>query len=222
MSTLDQQSETPLGKLLGTVEDSEGSPGQSEAPASPNLEHALVAKSEEEFSQIVERYSDYVYNIALRMTRDPHDAEDITQEVFLSAYKAYSSFRGQARVSTWLYRITVNSSLMKIRKGKTRDKYLTVTGYDDVVIRDWSNDPEKAAVNNELHRVLQEGLNRLPPDLRAAVILRDVHGFSSKEAADVLEITVPALKTRLHRGRVLLRKYLERYLARPTWASSGS
>ena len=72
----------------------------------------------EEFTEIVEKYADFVYNIALRMTNDPHDAEDIVQDEFLSAYKAYTSFRGQSQVSTWLYRITVNACLMKIRKEK--------------------------------------------------------------------------------------------------------
>ena len=193
------------------------SPASSKAPASSN--HALEAKAEDEFRQIVEKHYGFVYNIALRMTRDPHDAEDITQEVFLSAYKAYTSFRGQAQVSTWLYRIAVNSSLMKIRKSKTKDKYLSATGYDDVVVPDWSNDSQKSAVNSELHWVLQEGLDRLTPKLRAAVILRDVHGFSAEEASKIVEITVACLKSRLHRGRVLLRKYLEGYMARPAAAS---
>ena len=219
MLTLDQQPQPSSGKSLGTVEGSKVSPASSEAPASSNLDQALVAKAEEEFNQIVEKHYGFVYNIALRMTRDPHDAEDITQEVFLSAYKAYSSFRGQTQVTTWLYRITVNSSLMKIRKGKTQDKYLSTTGYDDVVVPDWSNDPQKAAVNSELHRVLQEGLDRLPPNLRTVVILRDVHGFSAEEAAKVVEVTVACLKSRVHRGRVLLRKYLEGYIARPAAAS---
>ena len=170
----------------------------------------------EEFSEIVERYSSFVYNVALRMTRNPTEADDVAQEVFLSAYKAYPSFRGQAQVSTWLYRITVNSVLMRIRKAKTRQKYLTETGYDDAVVKDWTNDPAKAAVNSELREAIQEGLSRLPVDLRAAVVLRDVQGLSSQEAAEALDVSVPALKTRLHRGRVLIRKFLEGYLSGPT------
>ena len=168
----------------------------------------------EEFSQIVEKYSDYVYNIALRMTSNPHDAEDIMQEVFLSAFKGYASFRGQAQVSTWLYRITTNACLMKIRKEK-KSRYLTQTGYEDMDIPDWASDsdPARATVNAELRKTLEEGIARLPPDLRSAIVLRDVQGFSGEEAVDILEISLASLKSRLHRGRILLRKHLEGLVA---------
>lgn len=172
------------------------------------------AESQDEFSGIVEKYSDYVYNIALRITNNPHDAEDIMQETFLSAYRSYSSFRGQAQVSTWLYRITVNAALMKIRKEK-KSKYLTQTGYEDTEVPDWAGDPARVAANTELRRALQEGIARLAPELRAAVILRDVQGFSGDEAAEILEVSLAALKSRLHRGRILLRKHLESMVTRP-------
>ncbi|MEE9325407.1 MAG: RNA polymerase sigma factor [Dehalococcoidia bacterium] len=164
-----------------------------------------------EFSDIVEKYSSYVYNIALRMTNNVHDAEDVMQEAFLSAYKAYPSFKGQAEVSTWLYRITVNACLMKFRKEK-KSRYLVETGYEDIEIADWALDPSKASLNMEFRRVLEEGLAQLPPDLRTAVVLRDVQGFSGEETASILEISLSAVKSRLHRGRVLLRKYLEPYV----------
>ena len=98
---------------------------------------------------------------------------------------------------------------MKIRKDKTRAKYLTNTGYDDLEVRDWSADPDKSARNTELQEILQEGIDQLPPDLRVTVVLRDVQSLSNDEAAESLDITVSALKSRLHRGRVLLRKFLE-------------
>ncbi|MEE9261790.1 MAG: RNA polymerase sigma factor [Dehalococcoidia bacterium] len=170
-------------------------------------------KFKAEFSDVVEKYSSYVYNIALRMTNNVHDAEDIMQEVFISAYKAYPHFRGQAEVSTWLYRITVNACLMKFRKEK-KSRYLVETGYEDMDIPDWAMDPVKTSLNSELRRLLEEGLARLPPDLRAAVVLRDVQGFSGQEAASILDISVSALKTRLHRGRVLIRQYLTPYVRR--------
>ncbi len=176
---------------------------------------------EEEFSEMVEAYSGKAYNIALRMLRNAADAEDAVQEAFVSAYRAFPKFKGQSKVSTWLYRIVVNACLMKIRKEQVRSKYLTDTGYDDTVVHNWRdadspNEPERAALNSELRDVLDQGLSRLSPDIRAAVVLRDVQGFTTQEAATTLELTVPSFKARLHRGRVLLRKYLEGYLAKPT------
>ena len=176
---------------------------------------------EEQFTEIVEAYSSMAYNIALRMLRNPADAEDAVQEAFISAYRAFPKFKGQSKVSTWLYRIVVNACLMKIRKEQVRSKYLTNTGYDDSMVHNWRdadspNEPERAALNSELRDVLDEGLSRLTPEIRAAVVLRDVQGFTTEEAAITLDLTVASLKARLHRGRVLLRKYLEGYLAKPT------
>ena len=185
-----------------------------ETPGETSLARKNGHAPEDVFTTLVEKCSDMAYNVALRMLRNPADAEDAVQEAFISAYRALPSFKGQSRLSTWLYRIVVNICLMRIRKNKTRAKYLTLTGYDDVIVPDWSNDPEKAAVNSELRGVLETGLNKLPPDLRAAVILRDVRGFSTEEAAQILQLTIPALKSQLQRGRVLLRKYLEPFLAR--------
>ena len=181
------------------------------------MEHtpAVLRTTELEFSEIVERYSDSAYHIALRMLHNATDAEDAVQEAFMSAYRAFPKFKGQSKVSTWLYRIVVNACLMKIRKEKSRVKYITETGYDDAVVHDWRYDPEKAAMNEELHEALQNGLGRLSPELRTAVVLQDVQGFSGQEAAEALDISVASFKSRLHRARVLLRKYLEGYLDRP-------
>ena len=155
------------------------------------------------------------YNVALRMLRDPEDAQDAVQEAFISAYRAFPRFKGQSKLSTWLYRIVVNACLMKIRKDKSRAKYLDQTGYDDTVVRDWRNDPVQATMNGELRDTLEGGLDQLSPDLRMAVALRDIQGFSTEEAADMLGITVASLKSRLHRARILLRKHLEQYVSSP-------
>ncbi len=164
-----------------------------------------------DFGEVVEEYSDFVYNVALRMTGNPHDAEDIMQEVFLSAYRAYPSFRGESSLSTWLYRIAINASLMKVRKEK-RSRYLTESGVEEMEIPSRSAGPEAAALNTELRAHLQEGLSLLPADLRAAVVLRDVQELSGPEAAETLGISLANLKTRVHRGRVLLRKFLSNYI----------
>lgn len=179
-------------------------------------EEALETESSEEetpdFDTIVEKYGDFVYNVAYRMMGSPEDAEDVAQEAFLSAYRAFDRFRGESRVTTWLYRITVNAALMKLRKEK-RARTLTRTGLEDVDIPDLGETPERAASTSELGAKLQEGISYLPPDLRAAVVLRDVNGLSNAEAADALGVTVSSVKSRLHRGRVLLRKHLTDYIA---------
>lgn len=108
----------------------------------------------------------------------------------------------------------MNAALMRLRKGK-RGRALTQTGLDDVEVVDWSASPDKEAVNSELKEKLREGIDRLDPDLKAAVTLRDIEGLSSAEAAEVFDISVAALKSRLHRARVLLRNYLSEYVAVP-------
>ena len=165
-----------------------------------------------EFDKIVEEHSDFVYNVAYRMMGNPEDAEDVAQDAFVSAYRAFGRFRGDSKVTTWLYRITMNAALMKLRKGK-RARQLTQTGIDDMEIPTWDDAPEDAAMNAELGERLRDGISRLDPDLKGAVMLRDVEGLSSAEAAAVLDISVASLKSRLHRGRVILRKLLSDHVA---------
>ena len=172
------------------------------------------SNANEEFCAVVEGYSDMAYGIAFRILRNHADAEDAVQEAFLSAYRAFDRFNGQSKVSTWLYRIVVNACLMRTRKAKNRSQYFTETGYDDAVVVDWRVGPEQAAIDSELHDVLERGLSHLPPELRTAVVLKDVQGLSGLEAAEVLDITIASFKSRLHRARVLLRKSLEGYLQR--------
>ncbi len=164
-----------------------------------------------DFEALVEQYSSFVYNVALRMMGNPQDGEDVGQDAFLSAYRAFERFRGESRVTTWLYRITVNAALMKLRKEK-RARTLTQTGLDDVDIADWDNTPERFAASSELGEKLQDGIAQLAEDLKAAVILRDVEQLSNSEAAEILQVTVSSLKSRLHRGRVLLRTYMSDYM----------
>ncbi|MCH8298296.1 MAG: sigma-70 family RNA polymerase sigma factor [Chloroflexi bacterium] len=163
------------------------------------------------FTEIVEQYSDLAYSVAFRMLRNAEDAEDAVQEAYISAFKALPKFKGQSKLSTWLYRIVVNACLMKIRKDKSRAKYIAEKDYDDAIVYDWKNDPEEAAVNSELRSTLEGGLDLLSPDLRAAVVLRDIQGLSTEESAEALNISIASLKSRLHRARILLRKHLEEY-----------
>ena len=170
---------------------------------------------DELFTDLVEKYSDLAYSVSFRMLRNVEDAEDTVQESFIAAYRALPKFKGQSKLSTWLYRIVVNTCLMKIRKDKSRAKYLAETAFDDAIVYDWRNDPEDAAVNSELREVLECRLDQISPDLRAAVVLRDIQGLSGEDAAEALGISVASLKSRLHRARVLLRGHLDGYANKP-------
>ena len=126
-----------------------------------------------EFDDIVEMYSSFVYNVAYKMMGNPHDAEEVAQDAFLSAYRAFARFRGESRVTTWLYRITVNAALMRIRREK-RARELRWVGIENLEVPSWEDSPEPSTINSELGAKIQEGIARLQPELRAAVVLRDV------------------------------------------------
>jgi len=177
---------------------------------------------ERQFTEIVEQYSDLAYSVAFRMLRNAEDAEDAVQEAYISAFKALPNFKGQPKLSTWLYRIVVNACLMKIRKDKSRSKYISENLFDDALVYDQKNDPEDAAVNSELRSTLENGLDLLSPDLRAVVVLRDIQGLSTEESAEALDISIASLKSRLHRARVQLRKHLEQYSALSLLPEAGS
>lgn len=167
----------------------------------------------ETFEGLVEEYADRIYSIALRITASPEEAEDATQDAFLSAFLARDSFRGDASLSTWLYRIAVNAALQRLRKHRDIT-YLDATGYESAWVADWSEDLPRRVEHRELHEVLERGIALLPEDERVVLVLRDVEGFSTSEAADILSVSDAALKSRLHRARVLLRQYLADYLER--------
>ena len=177
-------------------------------------EQSSPATVADDFNAIVEQHSDFVYNVAYRVMGSAQEAEDVAQDAFLSAYRAFDRFRGQSHVTTWLYRITMNAALMRLRKTK-KDRTLTQTGVDEIEVVDWTKNPHKDALDSELGDKLREGIGLLEPDLRAALVLRDVQGLSNAEAAEVLDITVSALKSRLHRARMIVRRYLEEYVRTP-------
>lgn len=164
-----------------------------------------------DFEVIVEEQQSFVYNLTYRILGNHADAEEAAQDAFLSAYRNFHRFRGDAKVTTWLYRIATNAALMKLRKDRSK-RTLTDTGYEDMDLVSPTQGPEDLALNSEFRERLQDGLEMLQANLKAAVVLRDVQGLSNEEAAEILGLSVSSLKARLHRGRVLLRKYLQDYL----------
>ena len=175
---------------------------------------STTVMDDEKFEQIVSEHSSFVYNVAYRMMGNPDDADEVVQDTFLSAYRARDRFRGDAQVTTWLYRIATNAALMRLRKNSRKKEISTdpTEVYQRIDRADWADAPDRAALNNELSQEIQRGIQRLPDDLKAAVILRDVQELTNDEAAQVLEVSVSALKARLHRGRVMLRNILADYI----------
>ena len=164
-----------------------------------------------DFERLVDEYSDRIYAAALRITGLPADAEDVLQDTFLQAYEHRMSFRGESSPATWLYRIAVNAALAKLRQ-RHPVIYLEDTGYESIQILDWSTDLERRVEASELREQLERGIGRLPSDFQVVVVLRDAEGLSTAEVAGILELSEAAVKSRLHRGRVLLRQFLADYL----------
>jgi RNA polymerase sigma-70 factor, ECF subfamily len=164
------------------------------------------------FEQLVAEYGDRVFGIALRVTGSPADAEEVMQEAFLQAFRSWSTFRGEAAPTTWLYRIAVNAALMRVRARPAVE--LLSEREEGVEVADWSADAADSVLRGELREQIEAGITRLPEELRVTLILRDVEGLSTAETAAALELSEPAVKSRLHRARALLRSYLGDLLAR--------
>jgi len=181
----------------------------------------LVKKAQENdyesFEELVRRYEKKIYGHTIRMLGNREDAEDVLQETFLNAFRALGSFRGDSSFSTWIYRIATNNALMKIRKsGRTYTEF-----EEDIpppeMMRDrpyswFERNPREAFLEKELVETLNKAVNELPEKYRAIFLLRDVEGFSTQRAAEVLGISESAAKSRLHRARMYLREFLEKTL----------
>jgi RNA polymerase sigma-70 factor, ECF subfamily len=168
------------------------------------------------FRELVSRYENRVYRLALKMVHDPQDAEDALQDTFLSTYRHLDSFRGDSSFSTWIYRIAANACLMKIRKRKpmaSLDEPVTAGETESrPTLIDWSATPEEMLLSGETRMQMDQALAALPETLRAVFVLRDIEGLSSEETSQVLDISVPNVKTRLHRARLAVREHLAEYL----------
>jgi RNA polymerase sigma-70 factor (ECF subfamily) len=181
------------------------------------LVHAAQRGDQRAFAQLVEKYEARVYNLARKMMRDPQDAEDVLQETFISVFRHLKDFQGDSSFSTWLYRIATNASLMKLRGRKTPALSLDEPAESDGdgalprEIVDWGITPEEALLSGEVRAQMDTAVDSLPESLRAVFVLRDIEGLSVQETADVLSISVPNVKTRLHRARLMLRENLSAY-----------
>ncbi|MGE5322635.1 MAG: sigma-70 family RNA polymerase sigma factor [Actinomycetota bacterium] len=181
------------------------------------LVHAAKSGDLEAFSQLVNRYDRNIFRIAQHITHNEEDAQDVVQDAFLKAYQNLEQFQENSKFYTWLVRIAVNEALMKLRKRRT-DR--TVSLDEDVEteegsmpreVADWSPNPEQLYGQSELGDILKKTIQGLPPGFRTVFVLRDVEGLSTEETAEMLGLSVPAVKSRLLRARLQLRERLARY-----------
>lgn len=199
-------------------------------PAEPELalaemdDAALVAQTQagkvEAFAELMKRHDRKILRLARHITGNEEDAEDVLQESFLNAFSHIGKFAGNSKFYTWLVRITVNQALMKLRKRKS-DKHVSldepVAGDTEDLVREiavWDETPERTYSQEEMRRILDEAIESLEPIYRTVFVLRDVEELSTEETAQTLEISVPAVKSRLLRARLQLRERLTQYFRR--------
>jgi len=181
------------------------------------LLEALKAGDRAEFARLVETYSPHIYRLALKMLLNPQDAEDILQETFIKAFRYLKGFDGRSSISTWLYRIATNEALMLLRR-----KHPELVSIDEPVeteegerepleIVDWCCLPEEELTSAEGRAYLDKAMTSLPYNLRVVFLLREIEGLSTREVAEVLNLSETAVKTRLSRARLHLREDLSTY-----------
>ena len=170
------------------------------------------------FDELVKATYQKVHGLALRLTGNEHDADDVVQDTYVRAFRSLQKFRGDARFSTWLHRITANSASTFMGRRQRDSRHDDIDGVIDLADHREGNDPEFALQNGAVGQRLRRALDNLPERLRNVVVLRDVHGMSHREIAQELDITEAAAKVRLHRARARLRDGLVAW--RPTSGAS--
>ncbi|HWR36289.1 MAG TPA: sigma-70 family RNA polymerase sigma factor [Clostridia bacterium] len=184
-------------------------------------ESVLVAAAKQgaisAFEELVKRYDRNVFRIAQHITQNREDAEDVVQDAFLKAYQNLPQFQGQSKFYTWLVRIAVNEALMRLRRRRP-ERMVSLdedikTDEDSMPreVADWAPNPEQLYTQAELKDILGKTIQGLPASFRTVFVLRDVEGLSTEETADALDLSVPAVKSRLLRARLQLRDRLNKY-----------
>ena len=168
-------------------------------------------------AELVKKYEQTVYNFAFKICRNKERAEHAMQETFLSMVKSLKQFSGKSKLSTWLYTIVSNHCLMLARTKKKYD-YDALENDDGLIddknVVDWKFSPNKLTENSELKSILDDAIQKLPHEYRIVFLLRDVEGLSTKETGKIVNLSIPAVKSRLHRARAFLRNELNKTLGK--------
>jgi RNA polymerase sigma-70 factor (ECF subfamily) len=179
----------------------------------------LKAGEDTAFHELAEAYSSRIYQLAFRYLRNKEDAEEVTQDVLYKVYRKVAEFRGDSALSSWIYRITFNAAMSRLRTAKyqrtqTDDPAVLTTSDGDQMapakadVPDWSDMADERVLRAQLRRRVIRAVLALPAIYRAPVVLRDLQGMSTEEASAVLHVKDQTLKSRLHRGRLILRREL--------------
>jgi RNA polymerase sigma-70 factor, ECF subfamily len=183
------------------------------------LHQDLLAQASGAVEALVHRYGVKIYRLALRITGSPEDAQEVSQDVLWTIVRKIGMFKGESALGSWIYRITANAAYEKLRsrRGKDevswdallpafdRDGHLVEPGHD------WTQQAEDPALQAEARRRLKEAIASLPPDYRTAFVLHDMEGLSNPEIGEMLGLSLPAVKSRVHRSRLFLRQRLAQY-----------
>lgn len=197
----------------------------------------LQAGDEAAVQELAERYSPRIYQLAFRHMKNREDAEEVTQDVLMKVYRKIGAFRGDSALSSWIYRITFNTSMSRLRNTRLAraadaelDRAIAIQeGSDERRTppqpADWSHLPDEELLRAQLRQAINEAIAELPEIYRAPVVLRDIQGLTTEEASSRLKLKDQTLKSRLHRGRLMLRDRLRSFtsglnLHRPTPAYS--
>lgn len=164
------------------------------------------------FNRLMEMHEKRMYAVALRMFGNREDAQDSLQEAMLRVYRSIGGFKGQSSFGTWVYRITMNTCLDEIRRKKNKQS----ASLDNMLDQGWAPtdegaSPEKRVMQQEMRKSIAQSIQELPEDMRSAIIMRDVHGYSYEEIADTLNVNVGTIKSRISRGREKLREKLSNF-----------
>ncbi|MDP7108933.1 MAG: sigma-70 family RNA polymerase sigma factor [Nitrospinaceae bacterium] len=179
----------------------------------------LQAGKTESFERLATLFQKKIYALSFNLTRNAMDSEDVTQEVLLTLFKKIHTFQGKSAFSSWVYRITLNATYMKLRSRK-KDQSISIeellpsfngSGFQQEKIQDWSENTESLLFDNETRETIQKAVDLLPDKEKVVFLLRDVEGLSTEKVSEILELTIPAVKSRLHRARLFLRKKLTNY-----------
>ena len=198
----------------------------------------LQARDESAVHELAERYSSRIYQLALRHMKNREDAEEVTQDVLMKVYRKVGAFRGDAALSSWIYRITFNTAMSRLRNTRLarqaeqeKERAMAAASAHEERPRtprqaaDWSRMPDEELLRTQLREAVAEAIRELPEIYRAPVVLRDIQGLTTEEASTRLKLKDQTLKSRLHRGRLMLRERLQAFtkglsLHRPTPAYS--
>lgn len=182
---------------------------------------ALKEGNEAAYEEVLRRFEVKVYSLARGLTHHEHDAQDATQETFLSVFKNVARFKGESSLSTWVYRIAVNASLMTLRRKRHEKQHVPIedympsfddTGHRVAVVPDWHPAVDEVLFNKEMSGILRRYIGELAPEYRTVFLLRDQEGLDNDQVAAILNLSVAAVKSRLHRARLYLRERVKRHV----------